>query len=67
MSSSDVGPQEGNTSLFAVFALAMSCLVLLPYTVSRLAALSAPDDDERPWETVSALDGGERGVGGRVP
>ena len=52
-STSDAGPQEGNTSLFAVFALALSSLVLVPYTLVRLARLSAPDDEERPWETVS--------------
>jgi len=54
---SDPGPQEGNTSLFAVFALSLLSLVLVPYTISRLAALSAPDDEERPWEAVSGKEG----------
>ena len=44
--------QEGNTSLFGIFFLAIYSLVLIPYTIYRLCNPS--EEAIKPWEAVGA-------------
>lgn len=53
MDADDAGPQEGSTSLFAVFALSMLSLFVFPYTISKVVKAAAPERESRPWEKVS--------------
>jgi len=53
MNTDDAGPQEGSTSLFAVFALSMLSLFVFPYTISKVVKAAAPERESRPWEKVS--------------
>ena len=53
MNADEAGPQEGSTSLFAVFALSMLSLFVFPYTISKVVKAAAPERESRPWEKVS--------------
>ena len=53
MNADDAGPQEGSTSLFAVFALSMLSLFVFPYTISKVVQAAAPERESKPWEKVS--------------
>jgi hypothetical protein len=56
MNADDAGPQEGSTSLFAVFALSMLSLFVFPYTISKVVKAAAPEKESRPWEKVRMVD-----------
>lgn len=52
MNADDAGPQEGSTSLFAVFALSMLSLFVFPYTISKVVKAASPERESRLWEKV---------------
>jgi len=60
MNTDDAGPQEGSTSLFAVFALSMLSLFVFPYTIAKISKAAAPERESRPWEKVRREQEGER-------